>query len=98
VDAMFRNFNDTSSKEQVVLLRIMRSNRQPYAYTKSIFNYVILVHPDRSEIGFEEYRTDSQGKSVRYAPDSSGLFVATSGFAAQSLYLHPNHQFGSRFR
>jgi hypothetical protein len=97
VDAMFHNFDDTSAKEQVVLRR-MNSAGTTQAYIRSNFNYLILVHRDRSEIGFEEYRTDSEGKPARLEALNIGSFIVTSGFAAQCLYLHPSHQPGSRFR
>jgi hypothetical protein len=97
VDAMFHNFDDTSASEQVVLRR-MSSAGQTQAYIRSNFDYLILVHRDRSQIGFEEYRTDSEGKPARLEALNIGSFIVTSGFAAQCLYLHPNHQFGSRFR
>jgi hypothetical protein len=97
VDAMFHNFDDTSAKEQVVLRR-MNSSGTTQGYIRSNFNYLILVHRDRSEIGFEEYRTDSEGKPARLEALNIGSFIVTSGFAAQCLYLHPEHQNGSRFR
>jgi hypothetical protein len=106
VDDLFLNFNNTSSKEQVVLRR-MGSSGQPVAYLRSDFNYLILAHSNESGVGFEEERTDSVGKSVELPAGNNRLakelatmsgFVVTSGFAAFCLYLHPSHQDGSRFR
>ena len=46
---------------------------------------------------WEEGRTDSRGNDIHHQSMSSLSFL-TMGFASTSLFFHPKHQFGCRFR
>jgi arsenate reductase-like glutaredoxin family protein len=106
VEALFRNLNDVSAREQVVL-RKMNSNGQTAAMARMNFNYLVLVRPDQAGIGFKEERTDRNADSVQLRTalnivpgnlSNMAGFVVTSGFATLCLYFHPIHQSGSNFR
>ncbi len=95
VEAFFRDFSNTSSKEKVHLQRFGYDGREQGSATQE-FNYLILSGSGEAGIRLEEDRRDDKGHEVggRARP---GFFLS-SGFAGLSLYFHPNHQPGSRFR
>lgn len=106
VEAFFKNIHDTSSKEQIIMQRL-REDGKVEASLKASFDYLLLSRPDPTGTSIEEYRTDSQGKSVKLRTDSKALpakldktsgYMVTSGFAGHCIFLHPSHRFGSRFR
>jgi len=93
VERFFRDLPKTVSREQVRRERLGFDGRveefvvQNYSYTASM----------NSMSGWQEGRTDSKGNEI--IPEAmSGLSFLTAGFAGASLYFHPKHQFGCRFR
>ena len=95
VEALFRDFSNTASKEQVRLEKLALDGRVDYS-TKKNYNYLILVDPQEAGIRFREDRTDSRGHQVN--PERMSGYVISSGYAGLCIFLHPSHQFGSRFR
>jgi hypothetical protein len=93
VEAFFRNFSNTSSKEEVHLQssdstgKIQRSAKKEFYY---------LIFPNESGSEWREDRTDKKGHSIKQDL-IPGLCIST-GYAHLSLYLHPAYQSGSRFR
>lgn len=93
VEKFFRDFPNTISKEQVRRERIKIDGSVDEAVTQN-YNYTAFLNKSGS---WEEGRTDSGGREI--PPESmSGMSFLTSGFASASLYFHPKHQFGCRFR
>jgi hypothetical protein len=45
---------------------------------------------------FEEDCADDKNRPIKFAQLAE--YVVTSGFASQCVFLHPSHQYGSRFR
>jgi hypothetical protein len=91
VEEFFRDLSHTSSKEQVVL-QILDSNKRPQASFSQEFYYLI----SQSGPAWKEDRVDMDGRSA--SPNNGRGFVLTSGFAFFCVYLHFDHQPGSRFR
>jgi hypothetical protein len=91
VEEFFRDLANTSSKEQV-FLQILDANAIPQASSRQEFYYLI----SQSGPAWKEDRVDMEGHP---ASMSNGRgFVLTSGFALFCVFLHFNHQQGSRFR
>jgi len=95
VEAFFRNFANTSSKEQVLLERL-RSDGSRDASSRHEYNYLLLVHPEKTGIEIQEDRVDDRGRPISQKRASG--FLTGSGFAGLSILLHPRHHYGSRFR
>ena len=93
VAKLFRDLPNTISKEQVRRERLGSDGRAEESITEN-FNYTACLN---SISGWEEARTDSRGREI--PPElMSDLSFLTTGFASVSLYFHPKHQFGGRFR
>jgi hypothetical protein len=95
VEAFFREFPNTASKEQVRFERL-GNNGRVHDSTRKNYNYLLLVNPDDAGIKFREDRTDSKGHPVN--PEAMSGYVTSSGYAGLCVFLHPRHRFGSRFR
>lgn len=95
VEAFFRNIHNTASKEQILSQRL-KFNGQIEATVTSYYNYLLLVRPDLTGVRFQEDRIDSKGHPVNFERLSG--YIVTSGFAGHCFFLHPGHQYGSRFR
>jgi len=95
VEAFFRNFANTSSKEQVLLERL-RSDGSRDASSRHEYNYLLLVHPEKTGLEIQEDRVDDRGRPISQKRASG--FLTGSGFAGLSILLHPRHHYGSRFR
>jgi hypothetical protein len=95
VEAFFSDFSNTSSKEKV-LLQILGSDGRVLISERKEFNYLILSHPGKGRISWEEERTDKKFRPV----DQSNIqgFFLSSGYACLCIYLHPSHHAGSSFR
>jgi hypothetical protein len=93
VEAFFRNFSNTSSKEEV-LLQILSKNGKPKAFLRREFDYLIFPVPNAKE-QWQEDRVDKKGRSVDLNTISD--FMVSWGFAFLCKILHPLHQAGSRF-
>ncbi|MBZ5496064.1 MAG: hypothetical protein LAP85_06645 [Acidobacteriia bacterium] len=96
VEAFFRDFPNTASKEQVRLERL-RADGRIDDHIEQNFNYLLVVHPDKEGINYEESRTDSGGHPIRPAR-LRGYSSLSSGFAGTSVFFHPRYQSSSRFR
>ena len=105
VEAFFRDFLNTCSKEQIYLQRLRLGRVQ--ASTGSEFNYLLLAPTDREKINIREDRSDGKGNPIDLANrqlissaelERLSLFVVTAGFAGQCILLHPQHQPGSIFQ
>lgn len=111
VGAFFRDISNISSKEQVLLQNLspngngpqrsggrlpgLISTEQP-ASSSQEFYYLILPAPPEARVPWKEERVDKKGRPVDLKRLSN--FAITSGFAFHCIYLHPQHQAGSRFR
>ena len=91
VEDFFRDLSHTSSKEQVVL-QILDANERPQASSRQEFYYLI----SQSGSAWKEDRVDMEGRPASL--NNGRGFVLTSGFAFFCVYLHFDHQPGSRFR
>jgi len=95
VEAFFRDFSNTSSKERVRMQRLTNNRIEVDSRTQE-FEYLILPHSGNKGVSFEEVRTDTKGRPVN--PTKTAGFMISSGYAGLCLYFHPGHHFGSRFR
>jgi hypothetical protein len=95
VQAFFRDFSDTSSREFVLLQRL-NYNGGIEKQSSSEFNYLTVYHPNGTKPSLEEYRTDKKYKAV--SQDAVTGFYITAGYACISLNFHPSYQKGLRFR
>jgi hypothetical protein len=95
VQAFFRDFSDTSSKEYLLLQKLRYNGGVDYSITRD-FNYLITYHPGEKKPVLEEYRTDKKNRPV----DQNAIpgFVITAGYACLGLSFHPSYQPGLRFR
>jgi VWFA-related protein len=94
VQDFFRDFSDTSSKEQVILRRFRPSGLE--ASDIQSFNYLILFHQSNGQPLLQEYRTDNQNREI----DQDGIegFLITSGYSGLSIIFHPQYHQNSSFR
>jgi len=95
VEAFFRYFTNTYSKEQVRLQRFRWDGVEEASASKD-YRYLILSHAGEEVISFEEDRVDSKGNPL--TQDETFGFFISAGYATLTLYIHPSHQMGSRFR
>jgi hypothetical protein len=95
VQAFFRDFSDTSSKEYVLLQKLRYSGSIDESTSRD-FYYLIVYHPNEKGPILEEYRTDMKNHAV--GQDAIPGFFMTSGYACLSLYFHPSNRQGLRFR
>lgn len=93
VEAFFRDFPNTVSKEQVRLERLSRQGRVEASVNR---NYLYSFSPDKTGLYWEESRTESNGKPVDMS-EIPGFFLAP-GRAGMTAFLHPRHQKHCRFR
>jgi hypothetical protein len=95
VETFFQDFSNTTSREQVHMQACRPGMSRCIDRTKE-FNYLILPHSGISGIPWQEARTDKNHNPV----DEQAIkgFCISSGYAFLSMYLHPSHQRGSRFR
>ena len=97
----FDTFSNTSAKEQVRMFRTLKdtSGFTPVHYFRTEeriedYHYLILPGSGISEGSWIEDRADKRNQPVKEVPG----FMMSSGYAAHSMYLHPNHQSNSLFR
>jgi hypothetical protein len=97
VEAFFRDLSNTSSKEQVLLQNVSPNrNGKPQPSSLEEFYYLILPASPKANIPWQEERVDKKGRPVDL--NKLSYFNMSSGFAFHCIYLHPQHQAGSRFR
>ena len=95
VQDFFGDLSNTSSKEQV-FLQVLNSDGKPQSSSRKEFYYLIISKGSKSELDWEEDRVDKKGHAVSLNKNKG--FIITSRFAFLCIYLHPQHQPGSRFR
>jgi hypothetical protein len=95
VDAFFRNVQNTASKEEILAQRLKLTGKVE-ASSHSSCSYLLLARPDRIGMLFEEDRADRKNRPIKFGKLEE--YVVTSGFASQCMFLHPDHQYSSRFR
>ena len=92
VDALFSDFVNTASTEQIT-----QDVARPPSHSPSLTsrcNYLVVAHRSENMISLDEYRTDGKGEPI----DQSRHYLLTSGFASIPLFFHPMYQPGSVFR
>ncbi len=95
VEDFFRDLSNTSSKEQV-LRQKLNPDGKPSSSSRKEFYYLIFSQGSKSELVWREDRVDKKGRPINLYNDNG--FNISSGFAFLCIYLHPQHQPGSRFR
>jgi hypothetical protein len=95
VQAFYRDFSNTSSKEEVLLKRLGYADRQEDSMVRT-YNYLILFNPGDTSPLLEEYRTDKLFRSIDQEA-IRGFFIA-SGYNCLSILFHPRYLQDSRFR
>jgi hypothetical protein len=95
VQAFFRDFSDTSSRE-FVLLQMLSYNGGVERQNSRDFSYLTIYHPNGTKPLLEEYRTDKKNRPI--TQDAIAGFYITAGYACLSLNFHPSYQQGLRFR
>jgi hypothetical protein len=100
VDIFFRDTPNLIADEHVRQQEI-RSIGVDYLAQESRDEYLILLHGDRNEAKFDEYRMDKKGNRINElsteSPFSSRFFV-THGFALSCVYFSTAFQSESTFR
>ena len=94
VTALFRDFSNTSAKEDVRMQSVLRGMLPRSA--KREYNYLILPQSREGKVFFTEYRTDKENRAADQKLELG--FAISSGYAGLCIYLHPTHQPYSRFR
>jgi len=95
VAILFDRFPNVTSREQVTEQRLSDTgavNAQIY----QTFRYLAVVSANKTNVGFEEYRTDNKGKVVQER--GSNGYVITKGFVSIPFLFHPLYQPDSRYR
>ena len=95
VEAFFNNVQNTASKEEILAQRLRLSGIIE-ASSHSSYHYLLLAHPNDIGTRFEEERTNDNNRPINFQRLVD--YLVTSGFAGQCVFLHPSHQYGSRFR
>jgi hypothetical protein len=96
VQALFHDFPNTCSLEQVRLERMDSSGRVVEALNRKL-QYLMIARPGQEELGIEEYRTDTRGRRVDLMK-LQAAFLLTSGYASTPIFFHPFYQDESDFR
>ena len=96
VDLFFHGFPNTSSLEQIREERLQRKGKVTQSLDQQ-FQYLCLAPPERSGLGFVEYRTERSGLLAGPRGLEEG-FMLTAGFASASLPFHPVYQSDAAFR
>ncbi len=93
VEKFFQDLPNTISKEQIHRERLKSDGTLEESVTQ---NHTYSAQLDRNT-GWKEARTDAAGREIPPALMSGQSFL-TIGFVSASLYFHPKHQEGCRFR
>ena len=92
VEAFFRDFQNTSSLEQIKHEVLDRNGRPAHVQTE-VRQYLLIRRPDATTLGLEEFRANpSEGQQISLA----GM-ITTEGFASQAEVFLPTFQQESRF-
>lgn len=96
VAILFNSFPNVTSREEVTEQRLSTTGAMRDEIYQE-FRYLAMASPDKRNVGFEEYRTDSKGRPLQPRGLDSGYLI-TEGFVSIPLYFHPLYQRDSRFR
>jgi hypothetical protein len=94
VESYFRNVVSTSAREETIQERI-GLNGEVRETLKQAFRYLVIAHPEKGPLDFEEYRTDKENLTAGGHVRSDILL--TEGFVYVPIYLHPIYQDDSDF-
>lgn len=100
VDIFFRDTPNLIADEYVLQQEI-RSIGTVYLAQEIRDEYLILLHGDRNEAQFDEYRMDKKGNRINELSTGrtfSSRFFVTHGFALSCVYFSTSLQSGSAFR
>lgn len=95
VDAFFRNFPNTTSRENVLIERL-KANGKAEASLSRNYDYMVQAYPDHAGIGLEEDRIDSQGSPGGHV--SMIGYCLTSGYTGTPILFLPRRQSASAYR
>jgi hypothetical protein len=96
VAILFSSFPNVTCREEVTEQRMgVTGAMHDQVYQE--FRYLALASPDKKNVGFREYRTDSKGRPLQRQGLDSGYLI-TEGFVSLPLYFHPSYQPESKFR
>jgi hypothetical protein len=96
VAILFNSFPSVTSREEVIEQRLSGAGAVHDQIFQE-FRYLALASPDKRNVGFEEYRTDSKGRLLQPQGLDSGYLI-TEGFVSIPFYFHPSYQPDSKFR
>lgn len=95
VEAFFRNFHDTISREEIRQEALRRNGEVGSTLNRS-FQYLLTTWPDDSRPALDEYRTEGRrGTPSQYLPEKG--FMLTKGFASAAEHFLPAYQAESTF-
>ena len=95
VDAFFRDFHNTISREEIRQEILSRKGTVGSTLNRN-FQYFLAVWPDSSMPALDEYRTDSRGAATSQDVREQD-FMLTKGFASAAQYFLPAYQPDSTF-
>jgi hypothetical protein len=93
VELFLGDLPNTSSKE-IVRHERLGARDEVRSKAEREYQYLMIV---AGPFQIEEARNDLRGRPVD-SPVVYGNYLITSGFAVSSIFFHPSHQHGSRFR
>jgi len=96
VAALVRNFPNVTAKEDVLEQRLDGTGGG-YNEIYQEFRYLSLPRGENGDVGFAEYRTDSQANPAEPTGLYNGYLI-TKGFVSLPLYFYPGYQDLSTFR
>ena len=96
VAEFFDNLTNISSMEQVHQEKMRRKQKKGDTLDQR-FRYLCFTPKQALGPGFDEYRSNQEGKQAGLEGLQDG-FMLTSGFASASLVFHPHYQSQSAFR
>jgi hypothetical protein len=94
VEDYFHNVVSTSAQEETIQERLGLDGKVEETY-KQAFRYLVIAHPEKGPLVFEEYRTDEKSRTA-----SGPLLrdtLLTEDFVYIPVYLHPVYQEESDF-
>lgn len=95
IQTFFRDFSNTSSKEEVLLKRFGVTGRLESSIGQT-YTYLLLFNPDDTQPLIQEYRTDKKFRAI--SQEAIRGFFITSGYSCLSVLFHPNYLQDSSFR
>jgi len=96
VAVLFSSFPNVTCREEVTEQRVTAAGAMHDEIYQD-FRYLALAGPDKINVGFKEYRTDSKGRPLQRQGLDSGYLI-TEGFVSLPLHFHPSYQHESTFR